>query len=408
MSGILSESALGRQVNGQMVMDCIIQHGPISRAQVAKMTGLSKQTVSELVLMLEECDWVRQVGSVQGRLGRTAVTYELNPCAGYVAVVDLGGTQLKLGIADMAGEFLEEIRAPLTDGGAHVVEQLLSNLAELLEKHDIPRSKLLQVVVGVPGIVDRKTRSVHHAPNLPALPGGGLETVLRGILAVPVLLENEVNLAAIGESWRGKGQGQGSFIFVAVGTGIGMGVMLDGMLWRGARGGAGEIGYMPVLTDEEMDEVARHHGALESVASGQAILRLYGEASQNPSIDLPQVFDLAASGDELALRAIDRVARSCARAIGASASVLDPELCILGGSIGGRPEMLERVRYWLTEMMEDPLPVDASSLGKRAGLLGALALALREVNGRHFSPQLPESIKHSETYLNMESVIQMD
>lgn len=399
MNGFLAESALGRRVNYQAVMECIVRQGPISRAQVAKLTGLSKQTVSELVSMLEESGWVREVGSVQGKLGRTAITYELNPQAGYVAVCDLGGTQLKLGIADVSGHLIEETRSPLKDGGAQVEGQLLQGITDLLEKHNIERSKLLQVVVGVPGVVDRNTRCVHHCPNLPALPGADLEAALCRVLGVPVLLENEVNLAAVGELWRGRGQASESFIFVAMGTGIGMGVILDGKLWRGARGGAGEIGYMPVL-NEDVDLEVRRHGPLETVSSGQAILRFYREFSGKRVDELPEIFDLAAAGDEVAQLAIDKVARGCAKAIGATATVLDPQLCLLGGSVGGRPEMLERVRYWLADMMDDPLPVEASALGKKAGLVGALAIALQAVNGRHFSPQLPNHLQDNELYLS--------
>ncbi|WP_166363141.1 ROK family transcriptional regulator [Pseudomonas akapageensis] len=403
MNGVLAESAIGRQVNCQAVMERIVRQGPISRAQVAKLTGLSKQTVSELVSMLEESGWVREVGSVQGKLGRTAITYELNPKAGYVAVCDLGGTHLKLGIADVSGHLIEETRSPLKDGGAQVEAQLLQGITGLLDKHAIDRSKLLQVVVGVPGVVDRKTRRVHHSPNLPALPGVDLEAALCSVLGAPVLLENEVNLAAVGELWRGRGQASESFIFVAMGTGIGMGVILDGKLWRGARGGAGEIGYMPVL-NEDIDLEVKRHGPLETVSSGQAILRFYREFSGNPVDELPEIFDRAAAGDEVALLVIDKVARGCAKAIGATATVLDPQLCLLGGSVGGRPEMLERVRYWLADMMDDPLPVEACALGKKAGLIGALAIALQEVNGRHFSPQLPNNMQDNELYLSRATI----
>ncbi|TDN63164.1 ROK family transcriptional regulator [Paraburkholderia sp. BL10I2N1] len=401
MGGVLSTSAVGRQLHGQVVMDYIVRHGPISRAQVAKLSGLSKQTVSELVSMLEDRGWVREVGSVQGKLGRTAVTYELNPEAGYVGVADMGGTRLKLGIADVSGVLIEETRVPLKEGGARAAEQLSLGLGELLEKRGIERGKLLQVVVGVPGVVDRKTGTVHHSPNLPALPGD-LEATLRGVLGVPVLLENEVNLAAVGELSQGCGQNHESFIFVAVGTGIGMGVILDGRLWRGARGAAGEIGYMPVVSEDLGPEI-KQHGALETVASGQAILRLYSETGGSPVEGVPEIFERAASGDAGAQKVIDKVAQGCATAIAATATVIDPELCILGGGIGGRPELLERVRYWLAQLMDCPVPIEACLLGKRAGLLGALAVALDEVNGRHFSPQLPKGVQEAEVYVNRAS-----
>jgi predicted NBD/HSP70 family sugar kinase len=119
---------------------------------------------------------------------------------------------------------------------------------------------------------------------------------------------------------------------------------------------------------------------------------------------LPEIFDLAAAGDEVAQQVIDKVARGCAKAIGATATVLDPQICLLGGSVGGRPEILERVRYWLADMMDDPLPVEACALGKKAGLLGALAIALQEVNGRHFSPQLPNNMQDNEMYLSRASI----
>ncbi|ALR78127.1 ROK family transcriptional regulator [[Enterobacter] lignolyticus] len=405
MSEVLTESALGRQVNFQTVMECIVRQGPISRAQVAKLTSLSKQTVSELVAMLEDSGWVQKVGSIQGKLGRTAITYELNPKAGYIAVADLGGTHMKLGLADVSGHLIEETRAPLEEGGARVTEQLLLGISELMEKHNIGRDKLLQVVAGVPGVVDRKTRLVHRSPNLPALPKIDLETTLRRLLGVPVMLENEVNLAAVGELWFGSGQGHENFIYVAMGTGIGMGVILENKLWRGTRGGAGEIGYMPML-HEEFDHDAKLHGPLEMVSSGLAIVNTYKALSDGHAASVPEVFDKAAQGDTIANQVIDKVARGCAKAIGASASVLDPELCLLGGSIGGRPEMLERIRYWLAEMMDEPVSLESSGLGKKAGLIGAIAIALQEVNGRYFSPQLRTvGSQENELFVNKTTVL---
>ena len=385
MSMVLSASALGRQVNGQVIMECIVRSGPISRAKVAKETGLSKQTVSELVYKLEACGWVRGVGYLRGGVGRTAMAYELNPDAGYVAMCDLGGTQLKLGIANVAGQLLEESRVPLKDGGASVVAEIVASIDALIAKLGIDSGKLFQVVVGVPGVVDQKQGRVHHAPNLPQLPCNTLQADLGKALRVPVVLENEVNLAAIGEAWRGCGQGVESLIHVALGTGIGMGVILDGKLWRGARGAAGEIGYMPVLEATQDPEV-RRHGALESVASGQALLRQFN-AGNDHKADMPQIFELAAAGNPHALQLIDQLAFGCAKAIAASAAVLDPALCVLGGTLGARPEIQQRVSHWLGQLMDEPLPLKPSQLGKQAGLVGALALALQEVHKRHFSPQ---------------------
>ena len=382
---------VSRQVSLSVAMQAIIHCGPISRASIAKQTGLSKQTVSELVRILEVDGWVRETGRTSGHVGRTATTYELIPESALMAAVDLGGTKLRVAIVDLAGSVLQEVVEPTTPlGGVDVVRQIDALVRRAAAAADIAMSRIRQTVVGCPGVPDQTSGRVRYAPNIAGINAFDFRSAVAEAVGTPVMLENDVNLAVLGEQWLGGGQGIDHLVFIALGTGVGAGVIANGALLRGAAGAAGELGYLPFGADP-FDPESLRVGAFERVTATRGIKEAYRAATGSDS-DVPGIFAAAEAGDAAAKSVITGVARQMARAIAALGAITAPELVILGGSIGARPEIIKATRAELARCFPFPIRIAPSSLGTHAALAGAVAIGLTELHTALFAQSAPGAI----------------
>ncbi|HET7715506.1 MAG TPA: ROK family transcriptional regulator [Bauldia sp.] len=374
-----------RQLSLGSVMDAIISRGPISRAQIAKVTNISKQTASEVIRELEAGGWVRVHGQTRGGVGRAAVTYEIRPEAAYVAGTDLGGTQLRMAIADLACSVVAEASEP-TDprGGTAVIDQIAALAARLARDNDIDHERIRLLVVGTPGILDPASGSIHVAPNITGLDRIDVVRLLRERFGIDVIVENDVNVGALGERWLGRAKDVDTFVYIALGTGLGMGIVSEGRIMRGARGGAGEIANLP-LGGDPFDPANRAHGTLETAIGSAGIIARYVAAGGSPDATVRDLFSRLGT-DERARAVIDETARLMALAIVAVVATVDPEMVVLGGSIGAHPEFVERVRKNLRALLPQPLPVEASALGNRSGIAGALAIGINNIHNALFAP----------------------
>ncbi|SFA76736.1 Sugar kinase of the NBD/HSP70 family, may contain an N-terminal HTH domain [Rhizobium sp. NFR07] len=372
MTDISGLAPLTRQITSRTVLRTIIDNSPISRAELARVTGLSKQAMSEIVRDLEVEGWVRETGRTQGGVGRSAVNYELDPGKAFLYGVDIGGTKVHASIADLSGTVVGEVlEATDTRGGKHLVEQLASLLEELTTKAGIEPQLLRMGAVGIPGAVDPKTRRITMMPNIAGMTDFDFEAALRERLGFPMVLENDVNVAAKGEQALGEGRDIDNFVFVALGTGIGMGIISERRLIRGARGAAGEISTLPIGGDP-FNSTAFSSGVLETSVGSAAIRSRYAGSGGVDGLTVREIFERQ---DAVADTVIDEVARTVAIAVAAIAAVLDPERVIFGGSVGSRAELIDRVGHHLSRCMPVPPACVVSSLGNRAGILGAVAVA---------------------------------
>lgn len=289
-----------------------------------------------------------------------------------VVGIDLGGTKIRAGVAAMDGAVLHEAVEP-TRGG----RDLLLQLVQLVERLELAAGgRVVVAAIGGAGVPDDADGSFSLAPNISGLDGVGLVGELETRLGHRVVIENDVNIAALGELSDGVGRGEPSFAFVAVGTGIGVGLVLDGRLWRGAAGGAGEVGYLPIGADP-LDPVNQRRGALEERLAGDALARRYADAAgETGPVTAHEVFERAAADDPAALAALDEEARWLAYALVSLDAVVDPGLFVLGGGIGGRVELLAPLRAWLGRLGRASLRVRLSALGSSAPVLGAIRLAI--------------------------------
>lgn len=383
--------SFSRQVSLCLAMQSIIHGGPISRASISKQTGLSKQTVSELVRILEEDGWVRETGRTSGHVGRTATTYELVPDSAFMAAVDLGGTKLRVAIVDLAGSVVSEVVAPThPDGGSAVAEQIGDLVMEATVQGQVERKKVRQTVVGCPGVPDQVTGAVRFAPNIAGIDGLDFRAAVSEATGTQVLLENDVNLAVLGEQWLGAGQGVDHLAFIALGTGIGAGLIVNGALLRGATGAAGELGYLPFGADPFEAESLRV-GAFERVTATHGIRSAY-QAATGRYLTVPAIFDAASAGDGAAQAVLDGVARQLARAVATLGAVIAPEMVILGGSIGARPEIIKATKAELERCFPFPIRVVPSALGDHAALSGAVAIGLTELHTALFAQSAPGAV----------------
>jgi len=376
---------MARQLNEQAVLDVIYSTGPTRRTEVAQATGLSKPTVSSIVEDLVAAGLVHEIGRTQGDIGRTAALYQVNPAVGHVVGVDLGGTKVRAAVCDLFGTILAEQVQPTDPTGPDaVIRQILTLAADLAAEADIDMSTVRVLSVATPGTVDPRTGQISLAYNIQSFADINLASRLASGNGFQVVLDNDVNMAAVGERWRGLAGQCDNFAFFAIGTGIGMGLMLGGEIWQGHAGAAGEVGYLPVGRDP-FDPAVRRRGALEETAAGRGLAARYREALEQHGNEAPKgltaeaVFQAAAGGHEIATDVVEAEARVLATAIAAVNAVVAPEMVVLGGGVGANPLLLEPVRRYVAELVPNPeLRVETSALSHRASLFGSLAIGLQE------------------------------
>ena len=372
----LSSLATSRQITLRTVVRILLDRGAVSRTELARLTGLSKQTMSEVFRDLEDGGWVQMAGRTQGAVGRSAATYELCADRALVFGADVGGTKIQAALADMRGRIVSELVEP-TDarGGQHVIEQLARINGTLTSRAELPAGRVLVGSVGIPGAFDLRSKRLFMVPNIAGLEGSFFVDELEALVTFDVAVGNDVNMAAKGELWMGEGKGIDNFVFIALGTGVGMGIINERRILRGARGAAGEVATLPVGASG-YDARTFHSGVLETLIGSAAIRDRYEGAGGQPGLTVRQIIDRIEGGDRIAGATLDEVARTLAEAILAVSAIVDPERVVLGGSIGARTELLDRVRHFLPLCMPTPPECTISRLGSRAALYGTIASSL--------------------------------
>ena len=363
------------------MLECLRSTGPSSRPGLARIAGLSKPTVSQALANLESVGLVRTVGPASPSLGRTAMLYEVDPTAGYVVGIDIGRAWIRVAAADLSGEIVarrdERNRAR---SGSALVRSVAAVAHEVVEAAGLTWKQVAHTVVGGPGVFDPDSDRLRHAPNVPGWSRPGVMSELREALPPTVALDNDANLAAVGERSYGSGRDARTFVYVSVGTGIGMGVIIDGELYRGAHGAAGEVGYLPLGEDGAAGAAgreARRRGILEEAASADAVVRTAKRLGMESATSAKRVFAAARGGDALALAAVDAEAQRLALVVGTVAAIVDPEFVLLGGGVGSNIDLLRPpLERRLGELTPLAPPVAEGELGQDAIVLGAVASAL--------------------------------
>ena len=380
-------ASVTRQLSRRSVFEALLHRSPISRADLAKVTGLSKQTTSEVIDAFEQQALVRPVGRTSGNVGRTAVLYELSPEGGHVLGIDLGA-RVTVALADIAGRVLAETDEPTDSrGGAWALDQIARLAGRLARDNHTHPSRIRSIVLATPGVVNPKSGAIDMAPNITGLGHLNVVALLGEKLGSPVAIENDINLALLGEIWHGCAQNVANVAFLALGTGVGLGLYVNGQLVRGENGAAGEIGYLPIGGDPLQAEV-RLQGCLEYQVGATGIMRRYREAGGSGVDSVRQVFEQAQAGDAVAAGVVEETARLTGLAAATVIATVDPQLIVLGGSVGARPDFADKVARVLLGLAPRPVEIRTSTLGKRAGVVGALSVALNRLHDELFGLEL--------------------
>jgi glucokinase len=298
-----------------------------------------------------------------------------------VAAIDVGGSHFSTVLADRQGRFVSRAASPIRgdEGAERILGMIADSVEGLLKERRSSLDELRAAGLAVPGLVDPETGTVSVASNLAGWTDVPVAEMLHRRLPVPVRVENDVNLAALGEMWRGAGRGCRHLLFVAPGTGIGAGVIIDGRLHRGAHHFAGEIGYS-CPGPEHLEADYGLLGRLEALASGPGLLR---RARERLGGRLPadatarDVFEMARAGDAEAIALCEETATLIGIAVGNAVTVLDPEMIVFGGGLSREGEaLLSRVREVVYRIVPVRPEIVVSTLGEDAQLYGAVLMAL--------------------------------
>ncbi|MER5256074.1 MULTISPECIES: ROK family transcriptional regulator [unclassified Streptomyces] len=367
-----------RAMNDRAVLDLLVAHGPLTRTRIGELTGLSKPTTSQLLGRLESAGLVHTTGSLSGRPGPNALLYEIDPGAGHVAALSADPTGITALVADITGTVLGQARVEadaVAEDVRHRTAQLVTEAVdEALRQAGLGHDDLRAAVIGTPGAIDPQTGELRYAPHLPGWHSRTLRDDLAAVLGTPVVIENDVNLAAVAEQYEGAAQDNDNYVLTWLDEGVGAAIVLGGTLLRGATGGAGEIGYMPLPGAPLVRGGAQSgDGGFESLVSAYVVRELTGGGA---TLDEVMADDTA----------LDEVARRIATGIAAVVAVVDPELVVLSGSVAqaGGDKLRVRVEEELTGLALPRPQIRISELDGDPILTGALRSALTQARDQVF------------------------
>jgi len=306
----------------------------------------------------------------------------MSPDTASCFAADLGGTKLATAIADANGRILAELTEPTDPRGATcVAEQIAACADRLTRSAGLDASTTHHVMVGIPGAVDPCSGQVSLTPHIEGLQDFDMLGFLRRHFGPHVAIENDVNLAMLGERAFGCAKHCRNAAFLSLGTGTGLGLLLDDKLFRGVRGSAGEIGDLPIGRDPMLN-FPSSDSVFELEVGSLAIVDRYRRQGGAAAATVRDIFRLLEQGDAVATSVLDMTARWVALAVVTLQSILDLELIIFGGSIGLRPELHERVQRMLPALFPRPIATAPSMLGDRAGLIGAAWASGQALRGK--------------------------
>jgi glucokinase len=372
-----------RGINRSAILELIRRESPISRTMIAKRLDASLPTVMRIVDELVAEDLVRPQGTTEWSGGRRRSLLEFNAEGHVVVGIDLGGTKMFGAIADLGGNILDEVDISRHGtSGEESYNRLVELIDTLLASPKLKGRRIRGIGVGAPGITQHKEGIVNWAFTL-NWRDYPLKAKLVERYGLPIVVDNDVNLATLGELWFGAGQNAQNMVLIAIGTGIGAGIIIDGALYRGAREASGEIGHI-IPGREFLGKQYAEFGALESWASGTGIAERARQAlngQRDPanleSLLAEDVFDAARQGEEWAQAVIDETVDYLAIAIANISVSFDPELIVLGGGVTRSADLLVEPILRRIDGAIPTLPrLVVSTLGRRAAAMGAITNVL--------------------------------
>jgi predicted NBD/HSP70 family sugar kinase len=377
-----------RALNDRSALDLLLAHGPLTRTRLGELTGLSKPTASQLLSRLEAAGLVRTAGTRTGTPGPSAQLYEIDAGAGLAAGVDVSPYRAAAEIVDLTGRTLGSatVELPRRAADRRPAADVRTALAAAAAAAGVDAHRLDALTIGAQGAYDPLTDRLVYGGHMPGWSHPGLLASLQAEFGPAVSVENDVNLAAVGEQTIGLPYPTDSFALLWMGDGLGLAVHLGGVLHRGSTGGAGEIGYMPVPDPHPAGAGGRRSVALQDLVGGPAVLRLaraHGITARRPELAVARALADPAPG---AAAFLHELAARVATGLATIVAVLDPDLVVLSGPVGraGGP-LRELVRAELHRISPLRPRISVSAVPGNPVLAGAVALAVADCRERVFT-----------------------
>jgi len=386
---------LSKNYNKLTILDLIrFTPGGISRVEIARRMGLTRAAVTTIVNDLMETGVIREAESLSVRNGRPPVVLEINPALGYVIGIDFGATHIHLLLADLGARIHEEIESEFDiqlgpGAGLAEAERLVQHV---LERSDHSINQVLAIGLGVPGPILTDAGTVIAPPIMPGWDGYPIRDTLENIWGLPVSLNNDAELGVLGEWAAGAGRGERNLAYIKVGTGIGAGLLLEGQIYRGVTGSAGEIGHLTIDENGPLCTCG-NYGCLEAVAGGRAIAAQAQEAVRKKQrtqltsilpVELITAKDVAAAarrGDLLSQQILSRAGTQIGIAIAGLVNLINPGLVIIGGGVAQTGDLLLEPMRQAVQRRSLPaatrvVRITTAMLGRRSSSIGAVTQAL--------------------------------
>ena len=364
------------ELNDRAAVDLMLSSGPVTKTRLAEVTGLSKVTAAQLLSRLEGRGLVHVVGSQGGTRGPSAALYAVVPSSGYVAGLHIGPNEVTAAVADITGAILGRLCVDPNDS-SDPISVVRGAVKKVARRAGVPMSGVRCLSIGTPGMVDPKSGDVRYAFDLPDWQAGVHEALRRGFRR-PVVIENDVNLAALAERSAGAGKGVDDVVLAWLGRGIGIGIVVNGRLHRGVAGGAGEIGYLPVPGAPSPRGVTNpRNAAFQSLVGAEGVRRLarqHGIRGADAAICVQKAVADPDRGGEF----LDELATRLATGLAGVCVVLDPAVCVLSGDVGsaGGAALATRVEDAIAGMCPNQPRVLPTEVGDDPVLRGALLSGL--------------------------------
>lgn len=396
-------SPLLRRLNAGLVLDALRSMGPATGTELIAATGLSRPTVHTVCDHLIEMGWIHELEHRQPEAGSTpgrrARQYQFNARAGYVLGVDLGQNKVTAAVGDLRGD---EVGSATRHFAREDIEarprltEVRKAIGSALEAAGLDRSAILSFALAVPGPVDDLGHVVAKEEYLPGLAKIDLRTALGKGFDVPVLIENDANLAVLAERWRGCAQGVDNVIELLAGERLGSGLYLGGRLVRGSHGAAGELEFLSMVegvgNTDGIARLLRVEGTKAVTAGRRARTKssLIESVDGNPDLVRAEtVLSAVSEDDPAAIEALERTTHRIARVIALLHTLLNPELVVIGGAVAEAGDVLVRpLQKAVAELVATPPAIAASALGDHAVVLGAVRRALDQAEASLFPDSL--------------------
>lgn len=385
-----------RAMNDRAALDLLLEHGPLSRTRIGKLTGLSKPTASQLLARLEAAGLVIATGTSEGRPGPNAQLYMVNARAAHVAGLDVNERRIVAAVADVTGTTVGQFELATPGRRADsVVRQVADALDGAVKEAGLTRADIHRVVIGTPGAFDPSTGRLRYASHLPGWHSPTLLDELAAYLPMPVEYENDVNLVAVAEQRLGAARGHDDFVLLWNEEGLGAALVINGRLHRGFTGGAGEVGFLPVPGTPLVRQVVKaNSGGFQELAGAQSVPRL----AKALGIDTPQqpyakaaatLLERAAAAyeqDEALTELLGQYAHRLATGLASVTAVLDPGLIVLsGGAVAAGGEVLRSlIQSELAELAASRPRLVVGEIDRTPVLRGALERALADTRDEVF------------------------